>query len=231
MGQPNGKSRSGSMSDAIYAELKEQILSGVIPPSTVLSQNDLARQYDVSRSPVRDALKLLEQEHLVQLVPKVGALVKPDDYSDAIEVTEVRCILEGYVARRLAHRATYEDVSRLRQHLDLVGRAVENEDLQGFYELERAYHEKMIEAAGNQRLSRMLAGSVDPLCSRAYLNYVKRSPEAAKVMHKEHLHILEAIENGDGNRAEALMRKHIERMHAAMLQMAGYQHNLDFHVY
>ena len=53
----------------------------------MLSQNELARQYDVSRSPVRDALRRLEQEGLVQLVPKVGALVKADDFSDAVDVT------------------------------------------------------------------------------------------------------------------------------------------------
>ena len=94
-------------SERIYQELKATILSGDIAPSTVLSQNELARKYDVSRSPVRDALRRLEQEGLVQLVPKVGALVKADDFSDAVDVTEIRSILEGYVARRLAHSVTY----------------------------------------------------------------------------------------------------------------------------
>jgi len=81
----------------------------------------------------------------------------------------------------------------------------------------------MLSLAGNQRLYQMVANAVDPLCSRAYLNYVKRSPAAAQAMYRDHLGILQAIENGDGEKAEALMRKHIERMHAAMLQMAGYQ--------
>ena len=107
-------------SERIYQELKEAILSGEIAPSTVLSQNELARQYDVSRSPVRDALRRLEQEGLVQLVPKVGALVKADDFSDAVDVTEIRSVLEGYVAKRLAHSVTYEDVKELRASLQLV---------------------------------------------------------------------------------------------------------------
>lgn len=223
MSQLPDKGSPKTISDSIYAALKEQILSGAIPPSTVLSQNELARQYNVSRSPVRDALRLLEQERLVQLVPKVGALVKADDYTDAIEVTEIRCVLEGYVAKKLAHSATYEDVCTLREHLDRVGQAVEANDLDAFYELERSYHDRMLSLAGNQRLYQMVANAVDPLCSRAYLNYVKRSPAAAQAMYRDHLGILQAIENGDGEKAEALMRKHIERMHAAMLQMAGYQ--------
>lgn len=218
-------------SEKIYRELKDAILSGEIAPSTVLSQNELARQYNVSRSPVRDALKLLEQEHLVRLVPKVGALVKPDNFSDAVEVTEIRCILEGYVARRLAHRATYEDVQVLRDYLKKVRETIETQDIQAFYDRERAYHEKMVGLAGNRRLVRVLSSLVDPLCSRAYLSYVRRSPETAQVMYEEHLAILAAIEDGDGDRAEALMRKHIQRMHSAMLQMAGYHHDLDLNVY
>jgi DNA-binding GntR family transcriptional regulator len=211
-------------SDKIYQELKEAILSGKIAPSTVLSQNELARQYDVSRSPVRDALRLLEQEGLVQLVPKVGALVKADDFSDAVDVTEIRSILEGYVARRLAHSVTYEDVKELKNSLDMVRKAVEAQDIEAFYHRERTHHDKLVAMAGNKRLVRVLESLVDHLCNRAYSAYVRRSPESARVMYEEHLAILGAIEEGDGSRAEAVMRKHIQRMHAAMLHMAGYNY-------
>ena len=211
-------------SERIYQELKQAILSGEIAPSTVFSQNELARQYDVSRSPVRDALRLLEQEGLVQLVPKVGALVKADDFSDAVDVTEIRSVLEGYVTRRLAHSVTYEDVKELKSSLDMVKEAVEAQDIEAFYHRERAHHDKLVSMARNKRLVRVLESLVDPLCNRAYLAYVRRSPEAAQVMYEEHLMILGAIEEGDGNRAESLMRKHIQRMHAAMLHMAGYNY-------
>ncbi|NMB46653.1 MAG: GntR family transcriptional regulator [Firmicutes bacterium] len=211
-------------SERIYQELKQAILSGEIAPSTVLSQNELARQYDVSRSPVRDALRLLEQEGLVQLVPKVGALVKADDFSDAVDVTEIRSVLEGYVARRLAYSVTYEDVKELRDSLDMVKEAVETKTIEAFYHRERAHHDKLVSMVRNKRLIRVLESLVDPLCNRAYAAYVRRSPEAARVMYEEHLAILAAIEEGDGSRAEALMRKHIQRMHAAMLHMAGYNY-------
>ena len=211
-------------SERIYQELKQAILSGEIAPSTVLSQNELARQYDVSRSPVRDALRLLEQEGLVQLVPKVGALVKADDFSDAVDVTEIRSVLEGYVARRLAYSVTYEDVKELRDSLDMVKEAVETKNIEAFYHRERAHHDKLVSMVRNKRLIRVLESLVDPLCNRAYAAYVRRSPEAARVMYEEHLAILAAIEEGDGSRAEALMRKHIQRMHAAMLHMAGYNY-------
>ena len=211
-------------SERIYQELKEAILSGEIAPSTVLSQNELARQYDVSRSPVRDALRRLEQEGLVQLVPKVGALVKADDFSDAVDVTEIRSVLEGYVAKRLAHSVTYEDVKELRASLQLVKEAIDAEDIEAFYHRERAHHDKLVSMARNKRLVRVLESLVDPLCNRAYSAYVRRSPEAAEVMYEEHLAILAAIEEGDGSKAEALMRKHIQRMHAAMLHMAGFDY-------
>ncbi|NLJ84844.1 MAG: GntR family transcriptional regulator [Firmicutes bacterium] len=221
---------SGSIpqSERIYQELKEAILSGEIAPSTVLSQNELARQYDVSRSPVRDALRLLEQEGLVQLVPKVGALVKADDFSDAVDVTEIRSVLEGHVVRRLAHSVTYEDVKELRDSLELVRGAVEAGDIEAFYHRERAHHDKLASMVRNKRLIRVLEGLVDPLCNRAYSAYVRSSPATAQVMYEEHMAILAAIEEGDGSRAEALMRKHIQRMHAAMLHMAGYDYqNID----
>ena len=220
----NGGSGSVPQSEKIYQELKTAILSGAIAPSTVLSQNELARQYDVSRSPVRDALRLLEQEGLVQLVPKVGALVKADDFSDAVDVTEIRSVLEGYVARQLAHAVTYEDVKILRDSLDLVRESVEAEDIEAFYHRERAHHDKLVAMVRNKRLARVIEGLVDPLCNRAYAAYVRSSPEASRVMYEEHLAILGAIEEGDGSRAEALMRKHIQRMHAAMLHMAGYNY-------
>lgn len=222
-------SSSAPQSDRIYQQLKKAILSGEIAPSTVLSQNELARQYDVSRSPVRDALRLLEQEGLVQLVPKVGALVKADDFSDAVDVTEIRSVLEGYVARRLAHSVTYEDVKELRKSLDMVKEAVEAQNIEAFYHCERAHHDKLISMVRNKRLVRVLENLVDPLCNRAYSAYVRRSPESSQAMYEEHLAILAAIEEGDGNRAEALMRKHIQRMHAAMLHMAGYSYQeIDF---
>ncbi len=216
-------------SERIYQELKAAILSGDIAPSTVLSQNELARKYDVSRSPVRDALRRLEQEGLVQLVPKVGALVKADDFSDAVDVTEIRSILEGYVARCLAHSVTYEELNELRGSLERVKAAIEAGDIEAFYHLERAHHDKLAAMVRNKRLVRVLESLVDPLCNRAYWAYVRRSPEAAKVMYEEHLSILAAIQEGDGSKAEALMRKHIQRMHAAMLQMAGYDsQSIDF---
>lgn len=220
-----GTSDHVPQSERIYQELKVGILSGKIAPSTVLSQNELARQYDVSRSPVRDALRLLEQEGLVQLVPKVGALVKADDYSDAVEVTEIRSVLEGYVAKQLAHTITYEDVKELKDSLDEVRESVEAGDWEAFYHRERAHHDRLVSKSRNKRLGRVIEGLVDPLCNRAYAAYVNSSPEAARVMYEEHLAILCAIEEGEGNRAEALMRKHIQRMHAAMLHMAGYSYS------
>ncbi|NMB24634.1 MAG: GntR family transcriptional regulator [Firmicutes bacterium] len=225
IGGVGGGSDQVPQSERIYHELKAAILSGKIPPSAVLSQNELARQYEVSRSPVRDALRLLEQEGLVQLVPKVGALVKADDYSDAVDVTEIRSVLEGYVAKQLAHTITYEDVKELKDSLELVRESVEDADWEAFYHRERAHHDKLVSMSRNKRLGRVIEGLVDPLCNRAYAAYVKGSPEAARVMYEEHLAILDAIEEGEGSRAEALMRKHIQRMHAAMLHMAGYSYS------
>ncbi|NLK08906.1 MAG: GntR family transcriptional regulator [Firmicutes bacterium] len=221
---PDGMGDQMPQSDRIYEEVKAAILSGEIAPSTVLSQNELARQYDVSRSPVRDALRLLEQEGLVQLVPKVGALVKADDFSGAVEVTEIRGILEGYVAKQLAHTATYEDLKTLRDSLNQVRLAVEAGDLDAFFHRERNHHVQLVSMSRNRRLARVIEGLVDPLCNRAYAAYVQSSPEAARVMYEEHLSILNAIEEGDGSRAQALMGKHIQRMHAAMLHMAGYDY-------
>ena len=85
--------------------------------------------------------------------------------------------------------------------------AIEAGDIEAFYHLERAHHDKLAAMVRNKRLVRVLESLVDPLCNRAYWAYVRRSPEAAKVMYEEHLSILAAIQEGDGSKAEALMRE------------------------
>ena len=116
---------------------------------------------------------------------------------------------------------THEELKELRASLQLVKEAIDDGDIEAFYHRERAHHDKLAAMARNKRLVRVPESLVDPLCNRAYSAYVRRSPEAAEVMYKEHQAILAAIEEGDGTKAEALMRKHIQRMHAAMLQWRG----------
>lgn len=201
---------SRTIADRLSDELVTAIVKGDIASGSKISEPDLARNYQVSRGPLREAIRRLEGLHLVTRVPHVGARVVTLDLNELLEIYHVREALEGMAARLAAKNMTDEEIHELKQLLDLHEQNIEQSENNEYFQREGDFdfHYRVIQGSKNQRL-------IDLLCSELYhliRMYRYRSAQTTArppVALAEHRHIVAALEQRDGEFAEMLIRKHI----------------------
>lgn len=142
-----------SASDQAYEFIKRGILTGDLVPSTFLTEGQLAEEVGVSRTPVREALLRLQAEGMVELFPKKGALVVPATPREAREIFEARSLIEEWAAGQVWSQRT-EAVPALQEKLDEMVAAMKADDIGAFSTADRAFHEVIVEAAGNSVITR-----------------------------------------------------------------------------
>jgi DNA-binding GntR family transcriptional regulator len=188
------------------------ILTGEYGPEERLIEEQLAERLGVSRTPVRQALTLLEAEGLVELAPNRGATVRSFTVADVWDIYDLRAVLEGHAARRAAGRIQGDEVGRLRelaaQMEGLAGRFEDHEEeIRALVALNQEFHGTIVEASRNRRLERLINRTVEiPLMFKAFFWY---TPHERTISNHYHRQILEALENGDADRAEIIMREHV----------------------
>lgn len=142
-----------SASDKAYEHVKGGILAGDIPPSTFLTEGQLAEELGISRTPVREALLRLQAEGMVELFPKKGALVTAPTARETREVFEARALIEEWAAGQMWSRRA-DAIPALRARLDEMAAALKADDVSSFSAADRAFHEVIVEAAGNSVIAR-----------------------------------------------------------------------------
>ncbi|WP_265443259.1 GntR family transcriptional regulator [Flexivirga meconopsidis] len=142
-----------SASDRAYEHVKDGILTGRLAPSTFLTEGQVAAEVGISRTPVREALLRLQTEGMVELYPKKGALVVPPTPQESREVFEARALIEEWAAAQAWSRRV-EAVPRLRDRLAEMSTAMTAGDADAFSAADRAFHEVIVEAAGNSVIAR-----------------------------------------------------------------------------
>jgi DNA-binding GntR family transcriptional regulator len=198
-----------------YEAIRRRILSGEYAPGTTLSEVALGRAFDISRTPVREALMRLQEEGLATILPRRGAMVRILTVQEIREILVVREALEGAAAALAASRVSRATIDGLRkrwqEHLDTLSQAtLASIDTQGV-----EFHAAIVEASGNRTLARMLE-SIRGRIEGGRQLYLQTSGDAAvrraRVTCEEHLKILEALESGEPDRAEAVMRAHLRQI-------------------
>lgn len=202
-----------ALRDQVLAELRRRIVNGDYPPGQRLTEDRLAADFGVSRNPVREALRIVQADGLVTMTPRRGAVVATPDASSVADLFAVRSSLETVAARMAAERATAQDVADLRALLDAAREATERDDLSRVAELNRDLHMRVIATSGNRWLS--------SISSSLYLHvhWVFRIGAAHRAPHswQEHIRLVDAIEAGDPDEAEAAARAHVDAAaHAAL---------------
>lgn len=211
------RSVTASTADSVHATLREAIVSGVMRPGDRLSEEPLAEQLGVSRTPVREAVLRLETEQLVVRIPRRGLVVRGIESHEMTEIYMMRVAIDGLAANLAAQKATPVGVAKLRWLNTQMKQAAETGGVDLISECNIAFHEAVCEIAGN----RMLAGFVDQVhgwvrrCEPNPFAHAGRGREGAG----EHDRIVDAIEAGDGARAEALTRDHMRRSHDIRLKL------------
>jgi DNA-binding GntR family transcriptional regulator len=196
----------------VLERLRALILTGEYGPDERLIEEQLAERLGVSRTPVRQALTMLEAEGLVEITPNRGATVCSFSIEDVWDIYDLRAVLEGHAARRAAGRIERRELERLRE----LAREMEGlpgqfddheEEIRALVALNQEFHGTIVEASRNRRLERLINRTVEiPLMFKAFYWYTLHERTISNHYHRQ---ILEALENGDADRAETIMREHV----------------------
>ena len=203
----------------VTVQLREMILNGEFRPGERITETSLAKALGASRTPVRYALSILEQEGLVSSVPNRGYRVERFSMRDISNAIDLRGTLEGMAARILAEHGIEAAVLReLQQCLDDGDRTLYKDDLDeadivDYSNMNARFHEILIKAANNRPLTNALRlNDKVPFAGASALALSVNNPDIVKTLlqqaHAQHHVIYEAIANGEGMRVEALMREH-----------------------
>lgn len=189
-----------SMVDRVYAELELMIVTCKLPPGALLSEAELSKQLNVSRTPVGEALQRLAREGLVNILPRRGILVTEVSISDQLQLLELRREISRFVARAGARRARPEEREQLRQVAANFLHAAQNNDDIELLRADKEFHDLFVACAHNAFALRTLV-SMDSLSRRFWIAHrasTGERPEAAK------LHSDIAIAIADGNEQSAM---------------------------
>jgi GntR family transcriptional regulator of gluconate operon len=202
-----------SLAEDAADRIREQILSGGFAQGEHLVEAKIADQLRVSRGPVREAFKLLRAEGLLQDEPRRGTFVVQMQPADVREIYALRAAIEGRAARLVAASAEAAPRERLRARLGAIEQAVSGDDPAAVFAADLAFHQELVDAAGNSRLGEVFARYVPTL--RALLRLDEHVYRSLDDIALEHGPLLEAIESGDAGRAAALAEEHCD--HAGSL--------------
>jgi DNA-binding GntR family transcriptional regulator len=199
--------------ESAYHRIRAALLTGVYPAGERLGEVELAAAFTVSRTPVREALRRLAAEGLVEIEPNRGARVARWTADDLEEIYLLRALLESAAARRAAERIRPAAIGRLEELCAQMEKWAEpgrGQDLDQVAELNNAFHAAIVEAAASPRLGTLLAQVVQvPLVVRTFHRYDEAALTRSLGHHRE---LIEALRAGDGAWAESVMRSHV---HAA----------------
>lgn len=204
------------MDDAAQT-LREAILNGRMAAGARLRQTDLADQFGISRTPIREALVRLRQEGLVELLPGGGVQVKILDLDEAVEMYDLREVLDGLAARLAAGRADAATIARLDRALRCQAECVERGSAAQWFPAHVAFHEEILKAAGNRHLARL--STVIRLSIRHFHPLLLRTEHRLEHAYREHRAIWDAIRTHDGDAAERLARAHIANAKEIVLKV------------
>jgi DNA-binding GntR family transcriptional regulator len=209
--------RTPRVGDWVYQRLREGILLGDFQPGERMRQSDVAEHFDVSHTPVREALARLASDGLVTLHPHRGAVVNSLSPQEIDEIYELREVLDPYIARKTTEQASDE-------HLDAIHAAAQacaEPDLSSteLFERNRLFHLALYEGCGNQRMVQLFESLWDSVTAiRMFDVYVSDAEELAK-MNREHAEISRAVAARDGKRAAELVRQHIAAARRDLLEL------------
>lgn len=187
--------------------LRAYLIDGKLAPGTRLIEGDLALELGVSRGTVREAMRILEGEGLIQLLPGHGTRVAPLSEQDIGEVYSLRSLLEQEAVRRVAAGATRDDIAELEHALTDMFVVASSGDAQALIDRDLHFHELLWKKAGHRRLEQMLKDLMSQV--RVYLAINTRAYSDLSAGVADHQGILDAIRTGSGELAAARMAAHL----------------------
>jgi DNA-binding GntR family transcriptional regulator len=197
----------GSLSQKVYTQIQNDILNGVYKAGDSLVETKLSEELDVSRTPVREALRQLEQEGLVEATPNRGVVVKGITAQDIEDIYTIRMLIEGLAARWAAEKMTEEELKDLKETVELEEFYTLKNDTEQLLQFDSRFHDIIYRATKSMPLMHTLS-TFHHYVQRARIVSIK-SPGRAKLALEEHKAIYEAIKERDAEKAERLATEHV----------------------
>ena len=198
--------RTVSLADQIFERLESDILTGVYPRGSVLTELSLSEDLGVSRTPIREAVRRLEQEHLVEPTSK-GVLVLSITLEDAMIIYDIRVHAEGLAAKACAENITPAQLEELKELLELQEFYIKKGDSEKVKNTDSQFHQMLYQFAG----SPVYVDTLTPLHNKIqkFRKAIMSVSSRAEISHAEHKKIFDAISSGNAEEAEAAMRSHV----------------------
>ena len=200
--------------DVVFNTLRQAILKGELEPGERLMEIQLAGRLGVSRTPVREAIRKLELEGLVVMIPRKGAEVASITEKSLRDVLEVRKALEELAAELACQRMTEEEIVEAEKQLENFKKEVQSNDVTKIAEMDVEFHEMIYMGTKNERLIQMLHNLREQMY-RYRMEYIK-DQEKRNTLVEEHMEIINRIKNHDIEAAKEASRKHIDNQESAV---------------
>ncbi len=195
--------------DVVFNTLRDAILTGKLVPGERLMENQLAEKLGVSRTPVREALRMLELENLVELVPRKGAQVLDMSEKDIVNILEVRSALEGLATALACKKMTQEDLQQMKNLEEDFEKAVAENDVERFVDIDEDFHDMIFAATENDKLVNIFRNLRIQLY-RYRMAQAKNNETSMSTIVAHHRSIIRAIENHDGEEGASIAQGHIK---------------------
>lgn len=199
--------QSSSLTSVVQGELERMILSGELAPGEKLTEMTLATRLGVSRGPLREAFRMLEEAGLVRTEKNRGVFVRDIPIDEAIEIFDLRAAMDELVGRQLAARITPAQLKEVRGMVDAMERLVKADDTRGYHLLNLQFHDRLVDMAGNRKLTAIYRKLIKELSLFRRLNLA--DGWLMPISAGEHRGIVKAIASGDPEAAGRAMFDHV----------------------
>ena len=199
--------QSSSLTTVVQQEIERAILVGEYAPGSKLIEATLAFKLGVSRGPVREAFRMLEEAGLVRVEKNRGVFVRDIPIDEAIEIFDLRAVMDELVGRQLAVNITPVQLKEIKALVDSMEKSVKAEDTYNYHLLNLKFHDRLVEMAGNRKLTEIYRKLIKELSLFRRLNLA--DGWLMPISANEHRQIVKAIASGDADAAGKAMFKHV----------------------
>ncbi|NLN87151.1 MAG: GntR family transcriptional regulator [Syntrophomonadaceae bacterium] len=202
--------------DLVLEAIRSAIMNGTLQPRERLMEIQLAEELGVSRTPVREALRKLELEGFIVMVPRKGAYVADLSFKDIADVFEIRAALEGLAAGLAAERITEDELENMERLIVGKQEAINSGDIDKLVEVDTSFHELLYKASRNDRLAAIISNLREQIqrFRLTSLSFPGRNKESLQ----EHKQLVEAIQARDSQLARQLAQEHIENAENVLIE-------------
>lgn len=209
---------TASIREQVAEKIRTAIITGEYEPGCNLSEFSLAKYFKVSRTPVREALKQLERERLVEIIPRVGTCVTKPTEKEITELFAIKEVLEGLAASQLAENKNEKTIEKLEKNVFEMEEAITSNNNDLYVKANQEFHNNIIQGAMNTKLNDMLHLLLNQIPYHQFVHMTIEAPRRIEKSLEEHRIILEKIKTGVAREAEEAMRNHVRASEEKLIE-------------